>query len=127
MVTIELANTKGRAPYRPLAVSFSKLARSSRTESCWISFLNIYSTQVPTYIREYLLLTLIHVHIFSTMDNTGTHLHEKLTKRKESHRIKVYGESIVDSAGFIAQSDPYSSEHHAHSCEIDDSFSLDDR
>jgi hypothetical protein len=34
MVTIELASTKGRAPYRPLAVSFSKLARSSRTETC---------------------------------------------------------------------------------------------
>jgi hypothetical protein len=49
----------------------------------------------------------------------------ELTECKESHRIKVHGESIIDSAGFIAQFDPYSSEHHAHSYRVDGRVSLD--
>jgi hypothetical protein len=77
MVTIELANTKGRAPYRPLAVSFTKLARSSRTKTCWISFLYMFPTQVPTHIRGYLLLTLKHVHDSSNVGDTGTQLQSR--------------------------------------------------
>lgn len=71
MVTIELASTKGRAPYRPLAVSFSKFARSSRTESFRISFLDMYSIQFPTYIRGYLLPTLFCKVVFSTITDNG--------------------------------------------------------
>jgi hypothetical protein len=125
MVTIELANTKGRAPYRPFAVSFSKLARSSRTALCGISSLNVQVFRASTHIREYRLLTLIYSEPFSTNNAIGAHVRVKPTKSKERHRIEMYGEPIVDGAGVIAQSDPYSSEHHAHSYRVDGRFSID--
>lgn len=102
MVTIELASTKGRAPYRPLAVSFSKLARSSRTVLCRISSLNAQVWRASTHIREYLQQTLIYSEPFSTNNAIGAHVRVKPTKRKERHRIEMYGEPIVDGAGFIA-------------------------